>query len=267
MYCFIRIVLSFFVVMAAGNAWADFVVPGHLVDISIEVNNKPAAGRFFKPNNFQADVWGDNDSSSYHYRYLEAVPGDEYGIAVKVKIPTRYMVGICVDGFDILKGQKMPSWVHLASAWPSAYVVGWPNITDQGNTIYGWRESAENVRKFVFSEVNASMAAKWNDLSASGTIVIAVFREKEAEMVVKSPPTGMKGKGGRGLGTAAGDSMVSRATTVDFESRDLAYEVFIIKYEKKKKLQELGAWKPIEQPASGNRFWPGSSEEYINFGQ
>lgn len=222
---------------------------GELVEISIEMDDR--TNSLFHPNEFSSYTPGSSRSSDWHYRYAEAVKGKSYGITIRLKDCTKkYAIAIAVDGIDVIDGEQILA-VDNYNSWPRAYVFDCGK--DNGGTIKGWRESQDHVREFVFTDAANSLAAKWDDYSAMGTIVVSVFRENIPEKV-----RGLS----KGLGTGYGERLDSHVDETKFEAKEQAYEVFVIKYETKATLKKLGVWR---EEVADNRLWPKKEKGYINF--
>ncbi|MDO8512198.1 MAG: hypothetical protein Q7S57_02905 [bacterium] len=236
---FIMVVVMMMVVVTARAE----TLTGEKVDVRIDVEG--VSTRFFEPRDIAGTVDGGSQDATYRFRYTLLQPGDAYSIAVQSRSNgLRYGIGVAVDGRCILTGMKVPATVQMASSWPNMYVVG-----GRGGEFRGWREDAGNIRRFVVSSEDRSLAATlWNDRSATGTIVVSIFRETPSQEPM------MKGERGvKGLGTAAGEREESRVVSVDFTSRPVAYEVFVLRYASKPELKKLGVW---TEEAVPNRFWP-----------
>lgn len=225
---------------------------GNLIKVSVD--NR----RFFQPLDIKDHQSISGFDPDRRYRYLEATPGEACTISVRLLDPNqRYMVGIAVDGRDVVDGKKIPDDFHRADAWRGAYIF---NVgTENGGTIKGWRESNSHVREFVFVEQQRSYTAEmFNDFSAVGTIVLAVFREDI------SAPISRGGMNSRGLGMGVGVRVESHVRDIHFVPRQTAYEIFVIKYATKAELQKIGVWTP--HVTTKNRIWPNQGQkQYCHF--
>jgi len=153
------------------------------------------------------------------YWYAEIPHGSEYSISVKPKDYTRYGVGIAVDGRNTLTGERIGGDVRRRSAWSRVYVM-----TAERNTVSGWRENSQTIRRFVATSSSNSLAnVVWGDGSQTGFIIAAVFAEHQ--------PSQQPRVWGRGpSGTGAGDRVYNPTRTVEFQSEPVACEVYVIYY-------------------------------------
>ncbi|MDZ7612140.1 MAG: hypothetical protein U5L10_05235 [Candidatus Moranbacteria bacterium] len=237
---------------------------GSLVNVSVINPNSQEKFRFFEPTNIQDQRSDSPRRPDVYYRYLEATKGIPYGITIKLKDTTKqYSIGIAIDGRGVLEGKKIPDFIEDLAAWTGeSYIFNCGQ--ENGGTLLGWRESQENVRQFFFSKPEKSLAGKWEDYSAMGTIVIAVFRHRDDNDEV-IPPQPQFTPGTRGLGTGFGQRVRQKVDYTHFEPKRIAYEIFVIKYEDRQTLQKLGIWKP-ETKEGENRFWPEEQKrEFIEF--
>lgn len=241
----VRFSMMMAVVMMAVVTVRAETLTGEMTDVLIKVDEGEPT-RLFAPRDIAPTVDGGSRDATYLFRYTHLEPGQTYSITVQPRSNIgRYGVGIAVDGRCILTGKKVPATVQTASSWPNMYIVG-----GRGGEFRGWREDAGNIRRFVVSSEERSLAATlWNDRTATGTIVVSIFRETPAPVpMIKGERGGVKG-----LGTAAGEREESRVVSVDFVSRPVAYEVFVLRYATKTELKKLGVW---TEEAAPNRFWP-----------
>ena len=235
--------VMFFMTMFSGQVFAGTVLHGDLVEVSIQINENPQAAYFFEPSG-NIDIKGSTTRSSKYFRAFKAKEGDEYGITIRLKDrKRRYQVAIAIDGRNVIDGKKLTRNYDHSSSWGQAYIFS-VDGDNNGGTVLGWRESMDTVRKFVFSKPENSLAATaWDDWSAMGTIVVVVFREEEKDQSHVLTPRcgGLKARGGcsagggkgartRGLGTGAGGQIESRVETGKFKPKDLAYEIFVLRY-------------------------------------
>ena len=110
-----------------------------------------------------------------NFFYVEAVKGDRYSIQVTNKSDRRIGVVIAVDGRNIINGRKSDLKRN-----ERMYILG-PYET---NTFEGWRTGMDRTNRFYFTEQSDSYAEKvFADVSAMGTIALAVYREKLPEII------------------------------------------------------------------------------------
>ncbi|MDP3778966.1 MAG: hypothetical protein Q8R30_02915 [bacterium] len=240
---------------------ASRTINGTLAEISIELSGG-AGARFFKPS--FADVRGDGNKPDTYYRFAEMQMGDTYGITINLRDKSqRVQVGIAVDGRHVISGQQVGSSIELLSTWETSsnYVIS--QTGNSGPTrIRGWRENNDKVREFVVTTPARSLAGKWHNLTQSGTIVVAVFRERTSE-----PQITLRGSTSRGLGTGAGQQIESRVTRTTFNPQSVASEIFVIKYETQETLQKIGVNTPTRDKSAP--YWPGNTprpgQDHIKF--
>jgi hypothetical protein len=104
-------------------------------------------------------------------RYLEAIRGKNYSIAVRNNTAQRLGVVIAVDGRNIISGNRS----DLGNS-EMMYIVNPYNSTE----VDGWRTDSDTVHRFLFTDENESYSVRtFSDASAMGVIAVAVFREKE----------------------------------------------------------------------------------------
>ncbi|MEN9342037.1 MAG: hypothetical protein RIQ54_293 [Candidatus Parcubacteria bacterium] len=228
----------------------EVVLEGTLVRLKIEVNRngQKRAAAFFESRNNKDSSSSSNDQfvTDRYYRYAEVKEGDTYKIAIDLQDKSRkILVCAAVDGINVATGKKVAGDIEQIYAWQNGY------ITDQtqGDTwdeIAGWR-SGDTVRDFVVTEFSNSVAANSQDWSAPGTIVIAVFRGEPEKPASRGSSNE---RGGKGLGTGAGSAKYDPIEVGEFIPKQRAYEIFVIKYENRETLEELGLYAP-----SSNRFW------------
>lgn len=235
----------------------DCEVSGNLIRVSLQVNDKAQAARFFAPTDIASAQ--KHGATTFHYFYVEAKESDNYGITIRLQdISKRYSVPTCVDGRDVIDGRKINGDVGSAHTWGQAYILS--NEGGNGGTIEGWREDENTVRRFVFTAPEKSLAGKWDDYSAMGTIVVSVFEENPP------PELGLTTRGAtRGLGTGYGERVESRVTESEFQAKPIASEVFVIRYRTRKELKKLGVWKPEKAEEKDDRFWPKKKKVGIDF--
>ncbi|HTR96829.1 MAG TPA: hypothetical protein VMH61_02915 [Candidatus Acidoferrales bacterium] len=134
-----------------GSTWVD----GQLVDVQVRVEGR-AAPLFDSPS-------GDSR------RYLEAVAGRGYTIALRNNTAQRVGVLVAVDGLNVVTGQRTSQ-----SSDEAMYVLGpW-----QSTEIRGWRTSLDDVRRFVFVDEAHSYAGRTDQANGDmGWIRVTAFRE------------------------------------------------------------------------------------------
>lgn len=241
----------------------DMRVQGKLASVAVEI--KPAKGiktralptTLFAPIQAQghpaAFLDGGTAKADQYARFLRLEAGNEYWVQVdfgRYSRTEKFLVQVAVDGRDVLTGEKIPSDFGRSAAWKSGMVV------KSDYRWLGWRGSSDTVRAFVATDERKSLAAQWNDHSAMGTIVIAVFRHRDSGAYEPPGPIA-KGPTAKGLGTAAGREIESRVTSTTFTPKPEAFETFVLRYASKSELQGWGVWKdtpPQNRLFRGNKF-------------
>ena len=132
--------------------WAD----GRLVDAQVQIDGR-ATPLFDSPS-------GDSR------RYLEAVAGRHYAVALRNTTGQRIGVLISVDGLNVVNGQRSSQ-----SPDEAMYVLGPWECT----TIRGWRTSLDDIRRFVFVDEQRSYAERTGQANGDmGWIRVTAFREQ-----------------------------------------------------------------------------------------
>lgn len=106
--------------------------------------------------------------------YIEGRKDTTYSIKIKNNSYGRMVAIPTVDGLSVIDGKE-------ASYNSTGYIV-------PGNdsvTIDGWRKNDNEVAQFYFSSSNKSYAARMNKGKNQGVIGVAVYKEKEKEVVVE----------------------------------------------------------------------------------
>jgi hypothetical protein len=202
--------------------------------------------------------------------YTEAVKGQRYSIQITNKSNRRIGIVIAVDGRNIIDGKKSD-----LKRSERMYIIG-PYET---HTFEGWRTGMDRTNRFYFTEQTDSYAEKvFADASAMGTIALAVYREKSAEIVPYSgsasrmkeapakaapsaPSQDRSGEAGElkkreQAGTGFGETTYSPAYVVHFDPEDSMAERIVLKYEWRSELCKKG----IIPCGPKNRFWPDEYE-------
>jgi hypothetical protein len=229
----------------------ETVVDGVLVRLKIETGkqkNNPA--NFFKSKNNQDRRSADSFATDRYYRYAQLEKGDTYRIAIDLKDKSKkVLIGIAVDDINVVTGNRIDGDIEKIDAWENGYILD-QTQGDVWDKVAGWRDG-DIVRQFVVTEFKNSVATDIKDDSAPGTIVIAVFRGDSEKPLSRTRSQ----EGGKGLGTGAGDAQYDPIEVGSFAPKERAYEVFIIKYENRNTLQDLGVLK------SNNKFWIDDEKE------
>jgi len=257
-------------VTTAAKATAADKVRGDYIDVAIGVEGKTPA-RLFEPIDTDAmtTTWY---GLTTRYRYVHLEKGDVYSINVTPRNGERYGVAVAVDGWNVMHKMNIPTDGYEREAmWRRHYRI---MSADTGNSVTGWQEetvatigadtSVISERKFKVSSDVASLANRtFGEAGAVGSILVVVFREEienDDEAVMKGGFE--KDIGVRGLGTTAGERVYKTQRTVEFRSRPVATEVFVILYASKPELKELGVWTEPTPLAPRNRLWPQAKSGY-----
>jgi hypothetical protein len=200
------------------------------------------------------------------YFYMEAVKSERYSIQVSNRSDRQVGVVIAVDGRNIISGAKSDLGRN-----ERMYIID-PFATQ---TFEGWRTGTDRTNRFYFTEQADSYAERaFSDGSATGTIAMAVYREKidrrylrENEIVspmMSSPGAAspapaekqtadrLEKKKNEQAGTGFGETTYSPVRIVHFEPEHKAAEKVILKYEWRTELCRKG----IISCGPGNRLWP-----------
>lgn len=151
------------------------------------------------------------------HSYVPGVPGRPYIIRLSNHTNARLLAVVSVDGVNVITGQT-------ASPDQTGYVLAAHADLD----IDGWRRSLATAARFVFSDPDASYAARTGRPTNVGVIGLAIFEEREsvpafmddvaadAAQRRAAPAAASRTQASAGLGTAYGSDMVSPATRVSF---------------------------------------------------
>jgi hypothetical protein len=204
------------------------------------------------------------------YYYLEAGKGQRYSIQITNKSDRRIGVVIAVDGRNIIDGKKSDLLRN-----ERMYIIG-PYGT---NTFEGWRTGMDRTNRFYFTEQSDSYTEKvFADASAMGTIALAVYKEKIAQITPRSdmslpkreapaarapsPSSESRPAGKYKLeereqaGTGFGETTYSPAYVVQFDPEHTIAAKIVLKYEWRSELCRRG----IISCGLKNRFWPDDLE-------
>ena len=104
-------------------------------------------------------------------------PGANYSVRVRNNEGRRILAVVSVDGVNAISGKT-------AVARPDdGYVLDAADSYD----VRGWRKSNDNIAAFYFSESDMSYAARTGRPQDVGVIGVALFREKQVEVVYEAP--------------------------------------------------------------------------------
>lgn len=190
-------------------------------------------------------------------KYLEAIKGENYSVAVRNTTSGRIGVVIAVDGRNIIDGSKS----KLESS-EMMYLVNPYSRTK----LEGWRTDSETVHRFHFIAMHDSYSVRtFVDSSALGIIAVAAFREKkEREPGELFERQAGKKKAGRApspaaesdaVGTGFGEGKYSPTVKVEFEPERRPFEKLLVKYEWRESLCRKGLLEC--RKAEPNRLWDG----------
>lgn len=237
---------------SAVPAFANDMMAGHDSSVGITMDGR-GLSRVFVDEPGVVRRYGVN----HQYGHVHAEQGERYSITVRNNGHRRLMACVAVDGYDVIKGVKTPSRLHDRRFWSGCYVIS----PYRAINIDGWRDSGKTVRRFVFTSERASLANwKWNDISAVGTIAVAVFPERHQPS--EYAPRGAT----RGLGTGAGEQVESHVRKVEFYAEDQASNVYVMHYASKAELVKAGLWKSnCSKSGDFGRFGPKDCDDYIKF--
>lgn len=217
----------------------------------------------------RVDVYDRTDGqvlATYHRRgraYVAGQPGNEYAIRIRNCSGRRVLAVVSVDGVNVVSGES-------AAPDQSGYVIepyGYVNIE-------GWRKDLNRTAAFYFSDPGDAYASRTGRPDDLGVIGVAVFRERErqilapsAELSSAAPPAssresaaGMQGKGranesdaaaAPALGTGHGRREWSPVREVEFDRASSRPDQLVrIRYDRHENLVAMGV---LPRPS---RSWP-----------
>jgi hypothetical protein len=105
--------------------------------------------------------------------FIEARKNTKYSIKIKNNSWKKILAILTVDGLSVVDGKE-------ASFDSPGYVI-YPH---HSSTIDGWRKSDSEVAEFYFSDLEKSYAAKIDKNGNQGIIGVAIYQEKEPQVVL-----------------------------------------------------------------------------------
>lgn len=192
--------------------------------------------------------------STLRKAYVEATPGQRYGIRVTNHTSERLGLVIAVDGRNIISGKRS----NLASG-ERKYVLG-----PRESAVYdGWRTGRNRINEFYFTREDDAYAAAFGDYSAMGVIAVATFKERHVQpryledhySTRKQAPQAKSGNSDRyrsAPGTGYGQEQYSRSRRVEFDAKRRAAATHLFKYEWSETLCEMGVTRCYTRH---NRLW------------
>lgn len=238
----------------AALAQKSDVMYGASAGLTITIDGRGNAP-LFPPRTHEYGYQGTTPAS---YNYALVRVGDQYEIVVDNKHMNDRMLCIAVDGRNILTGDKVID-ATSASAWGGCYVVK----AYSAHRARGFRRSTGERGKedrFVVARAAQSAAAVVHqDISATGTIVVALFEERGAPQWRGEPRAAAPTERGA-LGTAAGESVSSPTVSVEFTPQRQAAHVFVLAYATRDRLVKLGVIRSAHEDGF-KRFGPNSECE------
>lgn len=236
----------------AALAQKSDVMYGASAGLTITIDGRGKAPLF--PPRTQEYGYQGNTPASYNYALVRV--GDQYEIVVDNKHMNDRMLCIAVDGRNILTGTKVTD-ATSASAWGGCYVVK----AYSAHRAHGFRRSSGERGKedrFVVARAAQSAAAVVHqDITATGTIVVALFEERGAPQWRGGEPRAAAPTERGALGTAAGESVSSPTVSVEFTPQRQAAHVFVLAYATRDRLVKLGVMRPASEDGF-KRFGPNS---------
>ena len=256
----IFLAVLFLVLVIPAGSWAH-AGKGNVVDVRIISDH----GAEFVKHRFFPRLPQDGS-----FFYVEAVKGDRYSIEVTNRSDRRIGVVIAVDGRNIINGKRSE-----LNSKEQMYILG----PRESNTFEGWRTGMDRTNRFYFTESSDSYADKvFGDVSAMGTVALAVYKEKLPEITLHSQwPLGtrdvpggalpqdssksrssdrVEAKKGEEAGTGFGETTYSPARVVHFDPEHIPAEKIVMKYEWRSELCRKG----VLRCGPKNRFWPDEPE-------
>ena len=186
--------------------------------------------------------------------YVEARPGQEYGIRITNHTNERLGFVVAVDGRNIISGNH-----SKLKSNERKYVLG----PYQSATYRGWRSSQNRINEFYFTDEQDSYSAAFGDYSAMGVIAVATFRDRdrrvydeephyeshkrsalphESQKRSASPQAGSSSSDSSksAPGTGYGDERYSQSRRVNFDAERHAAVTHLYKYEWRDTLCDMG---------------------------
>jgi hypothetical protein len=217
-----------------------------------------------------------NDQALVTYRrrghdYVVGQPGDEYAIRIRNCSGSRVLAVVSVDGVNVITGET-------AAPDQSGYVIepyGYVNIE-------GWRKDLKGTAAFYFSDPGDAYATRTGRPDDLGVIGVAVFRERERQVLrlggelYRSAPSGSRQESAAdaqakgtaaesnaaaapALGTGHGRREWSPAREVEFERASARPDQrLVIRYDRHENLVAMGVLPREELPWREPNPFPGA---------
>ena len=256
----LQLIGLFLISLVAFEASADRVRPG---DISVEIVD--ARGR--ELSTFDTHR---RHSGPLRKAYVQALPGQEYGIRITNHTNERLAFVVAVDGRNIISGKR-----SKLKSKERKYVIN----PYQTATYRGWRSSKNRVNEFYFTDEDDSYSAAFGDYSAMGVIAVAAFRDRdryeydeELHYESRKRSSAPRADSSRSEsyksapGTGYGDERYSRSRRVSFDAERKASATFLFKYEWRETLCDMGVTNCYSHRyGKRNRMW-NDDRRYANRG-
>lgn len=108
--------------------------------------------------------------------WVAGLPGSRYAVRLTNRSGARVLVVLSVDGVNAISGET-------AATGQTGYVLEpW-----QTTEITGWRKNLSEAAAFYFTALPDSYAARTDRSDNVGVIGVAVFRERERELLMRRP--------------------------------------------------------------------------------
>ncbi len=193
--------------------------------------------------------------------YIEAINGENYAVKIRNHSNQRLGLVIAVDGRNIISGEK-----SMLKHNEQMYILG-PYETQSYS---GWRTSSRDIHRFYFTDAQNSYAHAFEDDSAMGVIVVAVFEEKlplfskyKKKRSANKPKSAASDSVAREsaeqeAGTGFGEHETSHVRRVHFNAKRIALTKYFYKYEWHDTLchKRIIDCDSHRFPEKKNRFWP-----------
>ena len=153
---------------------------------------------------------------TYQHRgntWVAGRPGNRYAVRMSNRSGQRVLVVLSIDGVNAVSGET-------ASVGQTGYVLGpW-----QTTEITGWRKSLTEAAAFYFTALPDSYAARTDRPDNVGVIGVAVFREREREVLRRpydaEPPVARAGQADRERSAESSAGSVAPSANAKSAARD-----------------------------------------------
>lgn len=255
------------IIMLCVAGWCSTCISAATAKERVSASQDVVSLEFVDEHGRVFDIYPSSSGRADVFRaYLEARPGARYSIRARNLSGERVGIVIAVDGRNIISGKRSE-----LDRSESMYVLD----PRQSATYSGWRTSADEVRRFYFTNVEDSYASRIGDESAMGVVAAAVYKARpepsrlwrrqsaaEAAPAIESrDDAGEQAERSAQAGTGFGESEHSRAIRVAFSPVRNPSQRSFFKYEWPEQLCRRG----VKLCESTNRFWPEPQQGFVPF--